>query len=134
MKIKAVINYPLITEDSKGNVVYRKDSNGFEIWQEYDENNNRIHRKDSNGFEIWYEYDENHNIIYRKDSNGFEIWQEYDENHNIIYRKDSEGFEDWTWYDSEGYKIPNPNLVTEVTFDDIAKKFGVDVKNLKIKK
>jgi len=111
MKIKAVINYPLITEDSKGNVVYRKESDGYETWQEYDKNNNRIHCKDSNGFEIWCEYDENH---------------------NIIYRKDSEGFEDW--YDSEGYKIPNPNLVTEVTFEDIAKKFGVDVKNLKIKK
>jgi len=35
---------------------------------------------------------------------------------------------------SKGNKIPNPNLVTEVTLEDIANKFGVDVKNLKIKK
>ena len=90
MNNKAVINYPLITKDSNGNVVHRKDSNGSEYWKEYDENNNEIHYKDSDGFEAWY--------------------------------------------DSEGNRIPNPNLVTEVTLEDIAKKFGVDVKSLKIKK
>ena len=111
MNNKTVINYPLITKDSKGNIVYRKDSYGFEYWYEYDENNNLFHSKDSNGLECWYEYDENNNIFHSKDSNGYEYW-----------------------YDSKGNNIPNPNIVTEVTLEDIAKKFGVDVKNLKIKK
>jgi YD repeat-containing protein len=111
MKNKPVINYPLITKDSKGNVVHLKASNGYERWYEYDEKNNQIHLKDSDGFEYWKEYDENNNLIHYKDSNGYEVW-----------------------YDSEGIRIPNPNLVTEVTLDQIAKKFGVDVKSLKIKK
>lgn len=111
MNNKAVINYPLITKDSKGNVVHRKDSDGYESWYEYDENNNEIHYKNTNGYEVWYEYDENNNIIHTKNSFGSEAW-----------------------YDSRGNRISNPNLVTEVTLEDIAKKFGVDVKSLKIKK
>ena len=90
MKNKPVINYPLITKDSKGNEVHRKDSDGYEYWNEYDENNILIHHKHSNGLEYWY--------------------------------------------DSKGNMIPNPSLATEVTLEDIAKKFGVDVKSLKIKK
>jgi YD repeat-containing protein len=111
MNNKAEINYPLVTKDSKGNVVHTKNSDGYETWIEYDKNNNRIHYKDSDGYENWREYDENNNLIHRKDSNGFEVW-----------------------FDSEGISIPNPNLVTEVTLEDIAEKFGVSVKSLKIKK
>lgn len=132
MKNKAVINYPLFTKDSKGNVVYRKDSDGYESWCEYDENNNEIHYKNSNGTEYWREYDENNNVIYARSSNGVEYWCEYDENSNRIHYKNSNGVE--YWYDSEGNRISNPNLVTEVTLEDIAEKFGVDVKSLKIKK
>ncbi len=132
MKNKPVINYPLITKDSKGNEIHLKDSDGYETWIEYDKNNNRIHYKDSDGYEYWYEYDENNNPIHVKTSNGFENWREYDENNNLIYYKGSNGYE--VWFDSEGIRIPNPNLVTEVTLDQIAKKFGVDVKSLKIKK
>ena len=90
MKNKTVINYPLITKDSKGNLVHYKYSNGTECWYEYDENNNLIHAKNTSGYECWY--------------------------------------------DSKGNEIPNPNIVTEVTLEDIAKKFGVDAKSLKIKK
>ena len=39
-----------------------------------------IHYKDSDGFEEWKEYDENNNLIHYKDSNGYEYWKEYDEN------------------------------------------------------
>jgi hypothetical protein len=111
MKNKPVINYPLITKDSKGNVVHTKNSYGYEVWYDYDENNNQRHFKASNGYEQWREYDEKNNQIHLKDSYGYE-----------------------TWYDSKGNRIPNPNLVTEVTLEDIAKKFGVSVKSLKIKK
>jgi|694.fasta_scaffold36856_13 YD repeat-containing protein len=132
MKNKPVINYPLVTKDSKGNEIHIKDSDGYEYWNEYDENSNRIHYKDSDGSESWYEYDENNNLIHYKNSDGFEFWKEYDENNNLIHRKDSFGSE--AWFDSKGNRISNPNLVTEVTLKDIAEKFGVDVKSLKIKK
>jgi hypothetical protein len=111
MNTKAVINYPLITTDSKGNVVHSKDSNGYECWREYDSNNNCIYYKDSNGYEFWREYDSNNNYIYSKDFNGYECW-----------------------YDSEGKLITYPNIIKEVTLDEIASLLKVDVKNLKIKK
>ena len=35
--------------DANGNLIYSKDSNGFEEWFEYDKNNNCIHYKNSGG-------------------------------------------------------------------------------------
>ena len=84
-KNKAVINCPLITKDSKGNIVHKKNSSGCEFWKEYDENNNLIHTKNSFGTEYWKEYDENNNCIHYKDSDGVEYW-----------------------WDSNGNEIPNP--------------------------
>ena len=72
------------------------------------------------------------NIIHYKDSNGDESWREYDERDNRIHFKSSNGLE--VWYDSEGNEIPNPNNTMELTLEDIAEKFKVDVKNIKIKK
>ena len=37
---------------------YRKWSNEYELWFEYDERGNMIYSKDDDGYEIWYEYDE----------------------------------------------------------------------------
>ena len=104
-------NYPHITRDSKGNLIHYKTSNGYESWQEYDERDNVIHYKNSDGFEVWREYDEKDNEIHHKNSNGYEAW-----------------------YDSKGNEIPNPNLITELTLEDIAEKFNVKVENIKIKK
>jgi hypothetical protein len=111
MKTKPVINYPLTTKDSKGNTVHCKLGDGYEYWQEFDENNNTIHYKNSKGFEYWREYDENNNQIHYKDSYGYEYW-----------------------WGSKGNQIPNPNLVKEVTLDEIAEKFGISVDQIKIKK
>jgi len=33
----------MIKYDKKGNLIYYKDSKGFEYWMEYDKNNNCIH-------------------------------------------------------------------------------------------
>ena len=44
-----------------------------------------IHYKDSNGFEKWLEYDENNNLIYHKNSNEFEYWKKYNENNELIF-------------------------------------------------
>jgi len=49
------MNYPHVTKDSKGNMIYSKESNGYESWQEFDKNNNMIHFKNSNGNESWYD-------------------------------------------------------------------------------
>ena len=103
-------NYPHRTKDSKGNVIHYKASDGYEYWREFDEKSNVIHYKDSTGFEVWTEFDEKDNEIYYKNSKGDEYW-----------------------YDSRGKLISNPNLVTELTLEQIAEKFNVKVENLKIK-
>jgi len=49
--------------DKNNNLIYYKDSNGFEVWREYNEENNCIHYKDSNGIENYYKYDKNNNNL-----------------------------------------------------------------------
>jgi len=68
--------------------------------------------KDSNGDVIYYEY-----------SNGFWWKQEFDFNGNNIYFENSYG----------RIKDNRPKTV-ELTMDEIAKKFEINVNNLKIKK
>ena len=86
-----------------------------------DDNGNEIYYENSNG--IWYkcEYDSAGNRIYAEESDGFWIKCEYDSAGNEIYFEHSDG-------------VIEDNRVTEVTLDDIAAKFGVNVKNLKVKK
>lgn len=57
-----------------GNLIYYKDPEGFEIWQEYNEDDKIIHYKDSTGNEHWKEYDAEGNLIHYKDSEGREKW------------------------------------------------------------
>ena len=57
-----------------------------EEWYDYDKNGNLIHRKDSDGYEEWCEYDKNGNLIHTKNSKGFETWYKYDKNGNLIHR------------------------------------------------
>jgi hypothetical protein len=111
MENKAVINYPLVTTDSKGNVVHRKDSDTVETWKQYDKNNKLTYCK-THVFEEWFEYDEKDKL-------------------KFIHRKYSSGTE--VWFDSKENKIPNPNLIKEVTLEEIAEKFKISVKNLRIK-
>ena len=130
--IMQTTNYPHITKDSKGNLIHSKHSGGYESWYEYDSNNNLIHSKHSNGTEHWNEYDSNNNLIHYKDSNETEYWNEYDSNNKLIHSKYSNGTE--YWYDSKGNRIPNPDLQTEITLQEIAAKFNIPVEKLKIKK
>jgi len=41
-----------------GNLLYKRNSNGFEAWYRYYSNGNLRHYKDSYGYEVWYEYEE----------------------------------------------------------------------------
>jgi YD repeat-containing protein len=58
----------------------------MEELREYDQNGNLIYCKDSDGFEWWRKYDGRGNIIYycTSDGYGFEEWYDYDENNNLI--------------------------------------------------
>ena len=71
--------------DERGNLIYSKNSYGYEEWQEYDKNNNEIHYKDSEGFECWEEYDENNKTIYYKNnlSDSVQFWYKWIDNKKI---------------------------------------------------
>lgn len=88
-----------------------------------DSNGNRIYCESSDGCWSKAEYNSNGNLIYYENSNGYWSKSEYDLNGNRIYCENSNGtIEDL-----------RPKTA-ELTMDDIAKKFGIDVNNLKIKK
>jgi hypothetical protein len=55
--------------DNNGNLIYHKDSGGFESRYKYDLNGNEIYYKDSTGYEEWFGYDSNGNEIHYKNLN-----------------------------------------------------------------
>jgi|688.fasta_scaffold206364_2 hypothetical protein len=120
LKIK---EFPFQIKDSNGNRIYWENSNGYWIKREFDSKGNRIYYEDSNGYWSKSEYDSNGNEIYYEDSEGDWCKYEYDSNGNIIY-----------YENSKGYILDERPKTVELTMDDIAKKFGIDVNNLKIKK
>ncbi|MGN1122215.1 MAG: hypothetical protein ACI4RV_07590, partial [Eubacteriales bacterium] len=62
--------------DNNGNRIHTKFSpTVYEDWYEYDENGKLIHYKNTNGFEVWQIYD--NNTVYYKNSNGEEFQYEY---------------------------------------------------------
>lgn len=79
--------------DEKGNPIYVRTSNGYEVWYEntYNEKGNLIHIKTSDGNEKWYEHDENGNIAYSKNAVGFEEWFKYNDKGILIHYKNSNG-------------------------------------------
>ena len=63
------------------------------------------------------------NRIYCETSDGYWSKTEFESNGNLIYCEDS-----------DGYILDLRPKTVELTMDEIAKKFGIDVNNLKIKK
>ncbi len=120
LKIK---EFPFEIKDSNGNRIYWETSYGYWVKREFDSNGKEIYCETSEGYWIKAEYDSNGNEIYHENSDGYWIKREYDSNGNLIYWENSDG----TIYDLR------PKTV-ELTMDEIAKKFGIDVNNLKIKK
>jgi YD repeat-containing protein len=51
--------------------------------KKYDENNNLVYYRDSDGFEFWREYDENNNLIYGRETLGFEFWYKWENSEQI---------------------------------------------------
>ena len=70
-------------------MIHLRDSSGYEVWNEYDDNGNIIHLRDSTGYEAWYEYDNSGNLIHGRDSTGYEWWREYDTHGNMIHSRNS---------------------------------------------
>ncbi len=70
--------------DGRGNLIYHKDSDGWEYWKKYDRNNNWIYIYTYNGcdgHEQWADYDKNNRVIHYKSSRfEYERWYGYDEN------------------------------------------------------
>ena len=106
-----------------GNLVYFENSRGYWDKQEFDLDNNKIYYEDSNGYWFKREFDLDNNKIYYENSDDFWFKQEFDLDNNKIY-----------YENSRGTIIHNRSKITELTLDEIAEKFGVDVNNLKIKK
>ena len=115
--------FPFKIKDSNNNRIYYENSNGFWDKREYDSNNNRIYCENSNGYWDKREFDLNNNQIYYENSNGLWIKREYDSNNNRIY------FEN-----SNGLIIDNRSKQVELTLEEIAEKFNINVNDLKIKK
>ena len=67
--------------------------------------------------------DDNGKLIYIEDSNGNWVKSEYDSNSNEVYYENSYGI----------IRDTRPKEVI-LTLDEIADKFNIDVKNLKVKK
>jgi hypothetical protein len=81
---------PIKKYNSKGNLIYLKNSDGDEYW--YDDMGKYIHSKSPCGYEEWYGYDNNGNCIYFKNSTGYEEWYEYDKHHyNFFYLDTNDG-------------------------------------------
>lgn len=87
-----------------------------------DKNGNEIYFEDSNGVWVKSEYDSDGNKIRFENSNGVWIKSEYDTHGDRIY-----------YENSNGIIIDSRPKTVEVTLEDIAKKLGIKVEQLRIK-
>lgn len=113
--------------NEKGDLVYYKDSNGFEEKITYDENGNVIRRETSDSIVIEKKYDDKNNEIYFRTNDGEDgttrtIIREntYDDNDRLIHCKNSYGFERSYVYDDEGRVIhtsDSNSLIEDMMYD-----------------
>ena len=88
-----------------------------------DEKGNRVYYEDSNGYWAKRHFDEKGNRIYFENSNGYWRKIQFDEKGNEIY-----------YETSMGKIIDNrPKQTVEITLDEIAKKFNIDISQVRIK-
>jgi len=153
-----IAEFPFSIKDKNGNEIYYENSRGSWIEREYDSNGNRTSFKDSNGYWIKSEYDSNGNRIYFENSDGYWSKNEYDSIGNEIYYENSvhgiikdfrpkvsevhismADIKDSIYTGASADIIISIQRTTpvdkiELTMDEIAKKFGIDVNLLTIKK
>jgi hypothetical protein len=82
----------------------------------------KVNDENSNGF--WYktEYDQNGKLIYYENSGGYWSKREYDQDGNEIYYENSNG----------NITDERPKII-ELSLQEVADKFGLNVENLRIK-
>jgi len=118
-----ITNFPFEIKDEKGNRVYYEDSTGYWVKRHFDEKGNRIYYEDSTGYWAKSQYDEKGNRIYFETSKGYWVKYQYDEKGNQIYFEDSKG----------NIIDKRPKQTVEITLDEIAKKFNIDISQVRIK-
>jgi len=118
-----ITEFPYEIKNNNDKTIYYENSKGNWSKSEFDSNGNLIYREGSDGY--WYksEYDSFGNLIYYETSNGSWVKYEYDSNNKEIYYETSNGF----------IRDNRPKII-ELTLEQIAEKFGIDVNLIKIKK
>ena len=137
-----VKEFPFVIRDKNGNGIYWEFYNKYWVKNEYDDQGNQIYWENSNGSWLKAEYDDQGNQIYWENSNGSWFKKEYDDKSNLISYKDSNDnwgkhiydLNDNEIYFETGIGVVFDKRVTELTLDQIAEKFGIEVSQLKIKK
>jgi len=118
-----ITKFPFNIKDEKGNLFYYETSYEYWVKYQFDEKGNEVYFEDSNGYWIKSQYDEKGNRIYYETSTGCWAKYQFDEKGNEIYYEDSTG------------KIIDirPKQTVEITLDEIAKKFNIDISQVRIK-
>jgi len=117
-----VTDFPFIINDKDGNAIYHETSSGFWCKGERDAHGNEIYHENSDGYWIKREYDAHSNLIRYETSDGYWRKSEYDAQGNEIY-----------YENSNGTVIYNRPKMVELTLQQIADKFGINVTQLRIK-
>ena len=91
IKDRTNVELPIIIKDTRGDIIYKQNEDGFWFEKTYDEKGNELNCKNSEGYWLESTYDDNNNKINFKASDGF--WREstYDDNENELTYKDSNG-------------------------------------------
>ena len=113
--------FPFGIIDKNYNIIYKEYDDKYWCKYEYDSNGWEIYYESSDGFWCKTEYDSNGKETYYESSKGLWSKYEYDSNLNEIYHETNEG-------------VILDKRVKELTLDQIAEKFGIEVSQLKIKK
>ena len=118
-----ITNFPFNIKDDKGNGVYYEDSQGLWTKYQFDEKGNRVYFENSKGFWGKSQFDEKGNQVYYEDSEGYWVKSQFDEKGNEVYFENSNG----------NILDNRPKQTVEITLDEIAKKFNIDISQLRIK-
>ena len=65
-----ITEFPFIIKDSRGNVIYREDSDKYWVKREFDLNNNQTSFLDSLNYSYKEEFDSNNKRVYYENSRG----------------------------------------------------------------
>jgi hypothetical protein len=118
-----ITKFPFNIKDDKGKEIYYEDSEGYWRKSQFDDKGNKVYYETSTGYWGKIQYDDKGNEVYYEDSTGYWGKSQYGEKGNRVY------FEN-----SNGNIVDNrPKQTVEITLDEIAKKFNIDISQVRIK-